>query len=403
MQQCPICRHKQSLRNKRCVCGEDLDQAKRSGRIKYYLYNRVAVRRADGTIERVQKWELSGESLEEARTEDAKRKVQKRERRVFEIVPEASMTFEELSRWYLGLDSVKAKAYYPILSINLATFNKYCGAMRVDAMLPADLENYKALRKASGMSDSYVDQEAGAAKRVVFKAHENRKVSADVVLAFRQGCTKLLKRNGNARDRILSPKEFARLVAELPVHTTQILACAFYTGMRYGEILGLKRDQVNLADRIISLSSQQTKDRQSRTIPVSKKLLTILEKVKQDPRGTHFFMFRGRPIRNIRKGLREACERAGILYGRTTPGGFVFHDLRHSFNTFMSRAGVPEKVIMQITGHATREMFDRYRTVDASDLTDAVVSLDRYLGGVISVKANQTANHEGRKKKNGRK
>jgi hypothetical protein len=48
----------------------------------------------------------------------------------------------------------------------------------------------------------------------------------------------------------------------------------------------------------------------------------------------------------------------------TAEDGFVFHDLRHTFNTYMRKAGVAESVIMEITGHSTWEMFDRYNTVN---------------------------------------
>ncbi|MCP4682630.1 MAG: tyrosine-type recombinase/integrase, partial [Desulfobacterales bacterium] len=58
------------------------------------------------------------------------------------------------------------------------------------------------------------------------------------------------------------------------------------------------------------------------------------------------------------------------------------HDLRHSFNTHMRRAGVPESVIMKITGHSTREMFDRYSTVDADDARQAVEKMSSFLGFV---------------------
>jgi hypothetical protein len=35
--ECPMCHNKQSNKNKTCKCGEDLDQAKRSKRIKYWI------------------------------------------------------------------------------------------------------------------------------------------------------------------------------------------------------------------------------------------------------------------------------------------------------------------------------------------------------------------------------
>ena len=83
-------------------------------------------------------------------------------------------------------------------------------------------------------------------------------------------------------------------------------------------------------------------------------------------------------VGNIRGGLRKACEKAGVVYGRNVEGGFVFHDLRHTFNTNMRKAGVAESVIMQITGHSTREMFDRYNTVDEEDRREAIERLQGY-------------------------
>ena len=73
--------------------------------------------------------------------------------------------------------------------------------------------------------------------------------------------------------------------------------------------------------------------------------------------------------------------------------GFVFHDLRHSFNTHLRKAGVPESVIMAITGHSTREMFDRYNTVDGEDTRKAINQLKDYFGNVRQdVRQNVSAN-----------
>ena len=50
----------------------------------------------------------------------------------------------------------------------------------------------------------------------------------------------------------------------------------------------------------------------------------------------------------------------------------IFHDLRHTSHTDIRKAGIPEALIIGITGHETREMFDRYNRVDEEDTRQAV-------------------------------
>jgi len=37
LSECPVCRKKQSIKNKKCKCGQDLDQAKKFRRVKYWI------------------------------------------------------------------------------------------------------------------------------------------------------------------------------------------------------------------------------------------------------------------------------------------------------------------------------------------------------------------------------
>ncbi|CCK79656.1 tyrosine-type recombinase/integrase [Desulfobacula toluolica] len=55
------------------------------------------------------------------------------------------------------------------------------------------------------------------------------------------------------------------------------------------------------------------------------------------------------------------------------------HDLRHTFNTYMRKAGTHDTVTMDITGHSTREMFDRYNTVDEKEKAEAVKRMEFFL------------------------
>ena len=64
---------------------------------------------------------------------------------------------------------------------------------------------------------------------------------------------------------------------------------------------------------------------------------------------------------DIRKPFRRAVVATGLE-------GLWFHDLRRSFITRARRVGVPESVVMRMSGHRTRAVFERYNVVDTQDL-----------------------------------
>lgn len=375
--ECPACHRKQAVKNRLCRCGMDLVQAKRRPKhVRYWISYRLPGGK--------QKREPVGYSIEEARDAEGKRRSQKRENRIFDIKPESKMAFNELAKWFLKLESVKGKAYYPTLQINLNSFLAEFGNVMVCNIKPADLENYQAKRKAAGYADSYIDQEVAAARTMINKAFDNDMVGGEVIRTFKK-VDKLLKRNANARDKIITPEQFLNLMSHLPRHTRAILATAFYTGMRKGEILSLPWDKVDLKRKVILLDAEDTKDGEPRRVPICDELVKILDSIPRPIHTNAVFLFRGKPIRDIRTSFKTALKAAGIEYGRKKREGVVFHDLRHTFNTLMRKAGVAESVIMSITGHSTREMFDRYNTIDEEDTR---LAISKYQGFVKSVDQN---------------
>ncbi len=381
--ECPFCHRRQTVRSKKCMssggkgCGADLEKAKRSGKIKYWITYRLP-----GGKQRFEK--MTGEnatSIDYAKDADSKRKVQKRENRIFDIKPEAKVTFQELTDWYLGLEKVKALASYPSLDVYLKKFNSEFGNVIVDQIKPADLENLRAKRKAQGMADATVDHEIGAAQRVINKAFDNDLVSGDTLKPFKK-VKKLLRRNSNARKKIITLKEFRDLAEKLPPHAKRIMVTAFYTGMRRGEILSLTWPQVDMKNRIIRLAAEDTKDREARIIPICEELHQVLKEIPRNPQDDHVFLYQGGPIKSIRGCLIGACKTAGINYGRFLEDGFIFHDLRHTFNTNMRKAGNAQSVRMAITGHSTDEMDRRYDTVDEQDMRVALDRMTSFLANV---------------------
>jgi len=261
----------------------------------------------------------------------------------------------------------------------------------------SDIENYQQKRLNQGKASATVDRETGVVKTAVFRACDDDLLGDRVKLLF-QKVKSVLKRHGNARDVVLSPTQFEALLQHSPPHLKGVIACGYYTGMRRGEILGLTWDKVDLENRLIRLEATDTKDKEPRLIPICDELFEILKDQPRALHHKHVFTYKGNPIStNFKRSFASACEKAGIPHGRKTKGGITFHDLRHTFNTNMRKAGVAESVIMKITGHSTREMFDRYNTIDADDAKNAIERFEGYLNRNSSANVTQNVTQKTKK------
>ena len=376
-----LCHKKQSLRNKVCSCGGDLVKLKRSNKLNYWITYRLPGGK--------QRRELMGGSIEEARDADGKRRAQKREHRIFEILPEARMTFNELKDWYLSFQSVKDKKYFWVLKIRLNQFNSIFGSMMVQDIKNSALRDYQAKRKKEGKALSTIDQEIGAAKTIINAAFYDDKVGGDVLKQFKQ-VGKLLRGNSNKRKRTLTPMEFNRLIGSAPVHLKPILWMGYDTGTREGEALNLKWKGLSLKDQIIKLEAYETKNTEAREVPICDALHEILKDLPRGIQGDYnVFVYKGKAIKDIRTGLMKACKGAGIVYGRFKDGGFIYHDLRRTFYTDARRAGVPDSVIREITGHSRNQVTDRYDEVSMDDKRRAVEKIVQYRKA-LSANVDQT-------------
>jgi integrase len=86
-----------------------------------------------------------------------------------------------------------------------------------------------------------------------------------------------------------------------------------------------------------------------------------LEFARETAAGCAFVFHRnGHPIKSIRGAWKAATEAAGMK-------GLLFHDMRRSAIRNMVRNAVPEKLAMAVSGHRTRDVFERYNIISESD------------------------------------
>jgi integrase len=190
----------------------------------------------------------------------------------------------------------------------------------------------------------------------------------------------------NARDRILSYGEFQELTEELPSHAADILRMGYYTGMRFGEIVGLTWDRVNLKEGYLTLRSEDTKTEKPRRVYLVPQAFEVLEGAKKVRGIQHnrVFTYRGQPIKSIKTALKSAMKKTGVK-------DFRFHDLRHTFNTNMQKAGVKDTVTMKMTGHRTLSMFVRYSTVEVEEARKAMAKFSDFLDLESRITSNSTS------------
>ena len=168
-------------------------------------------------------------------------------------------------------------------------------------------------------------------------------------------------------------EDYRTLMAVVHPHVRVAVAIAFWTGLRQGEILGLRWYQVDLQHGTIRLEPGTTKNNEGREAPLIPEVHGLLVEWRRRTRAEYpncawVCHFRGKRITQFRRAWVEGTKKAGLE-------GKLFHDLRRSAVRNMVQAGIPDVVAMRMSGHKTRSVFDRYAIVSARDLEVARTKL----------------------------
>ena len=168
----------------------------------------------------------------------------------------------------------------------------------------------------------------------------------------------------NKKEGFFERDQFEKLLKRLSEHLHQFVKFLYATGMRSGQAGKLTWDMVSGDKRTLTVPARLTKNKTDFSLPLT----------YQDGKTIKGFEFRERNRQpgevlfntiNFRAEWRQACHelKLGVMSGRTYRG-MEPHDFRRTACRDMVKAGIPEVVAMQISGHKTNSMFKRYAITD---------------------------------------
>jgi len=242
---------------------------------------------------------------------------------------------------------------------------------RAESISTADVRKFTLLRQEEGASNAEINRELAVLRRAFTLAVENGKLFARPRVP--------MLRESNVRTGFFERDQFESVRWNLPEPLQPVVTFAYITGWRTNsEVLPLQWRQIDFEAGRVVLLVGTTKNLEARTFPLTQELRGLLlaqkvltEELQRKTKRLIPWVFHrnGARIKVFRRSWLTACKRAGVP-------GRIPHDFRRTAVRNLVRAGIPERVAMQMTGHKTRSVFERYNIVSEGDLDMAARKLD---------------------------
>jgi len=204
-------------------------------------------------------------------------------------------------------------------------------------------------------------------KLALLKAILNKAIEWDVLKDTNPAKKVSLFKENNTRDRFLAKEELENLYAECKGELLHIVKVAVHTGLRRGEIMGLTWKDVDINRKLIYVRrsgkfAYSTKSSKNRVVPMNDVVREVFLSILKQPNSDFIFN------NTHRNAFKEAMRRAKIT-------NFRFHDLRHTFASYLVMAGVPLNTVRELLGHSNINMALRYSHLAPGHKSDAVEKL----------------------------
>lgn len=233
-------------------------------------------------------------------------------------------------------------------------FTKYLRGKTMDQvsrdMIDGIISRHLA-RTSNATKDLYV-----ALIRAIFRIAMREWEWIDTMPAF-----KTYRRSEKPRVRWLTHAQADRLLEELPDHQKELMLFALATGLRQRNILDLSWGQIDLARKTATIGYGDTKNGDALGVPLNDLALSVLGRQKGKHK-QYVFTYHGKPIGQVNtKAWKNALKRAGI-------DNFRWHDLRHTWASWLRQNDVPTWVLQELGGWKSEVMVRRYAHMSVKHL-----------------------------------
>ncbi|MGO9571865.1 MAG: tyrosine-type recombinase/integrase [Desulfomonilaceae bacterium] len=277
---------------------------------------------------------------------------------------------------YPGIQESRTRARYVYAFIPLV---KKLGRDRpIKELWVPDLRAYQATRQSEKAAPATINWEMATLSKLFGVMVEMQAVEANPVRLIKRLSTK-----SGERQVYLSLHDVNLIADRCPEWYQLVIWTAYFTGMRRGEIVGLTRKQVNLGQRMITLSPHDTKEAHWKRVPIHRELIPYLREALRLPSLTSekvFLVHDGQGTKELGKDTfknpwSRACKTLedAELLKKPFPH---FHDLRHTWKTNARRSGMDPEIRESILGHwfKERSVSERHGRISNEELIRAIDS-----------------------------
>lgn len=307
---------------------------------------------------------LEAHTLQQARTLLSAEKARVEKIVTLGYAPPSAETFTAVSTRFLKHQQARLtpRAYTRENGIIEAHLRPFFGTFKLADIRRADVQKYITHRSGE-VSPASIVKELNILKHLLGLAVEWELIPANPAHGVKP------PRVPAGRVRYLQPTELRTVLEACPEWLRPIACLAVATGMRRGEVLGLRWLDIDLKGGRIVLP--QTKNGEGRIVYLNSLAEQALAAVPQLGTKPTDLVFDAVPMtpENVSLAFLRACRSVSV-------SDFRFHDLRHTAASWMRMKGADIHTVALILGHKDLRMAARYQHLSPAFLSDAVKLLD---------------------------